>query len=45
VGMTTVWIAVRRLGLTLKKSRSAPANRHVRISPPCATPGPACSGS
>jgi transposase len=45
VGMTTVWIAVRRLGLTLKKSRSAPANRRVRISPSHVTPGPACNGS
>lgn len=44
VGMTTVWIAVRRLGLTLKKSRSVPASRRVRMSRPRATPGAACNG-
>ena len=44
VGMTTVWVAVRCLGLTLKKSRSAPASRRVRMSPPRATPGTTCSG-
>ena len=43
VGMTTVWLAVRRLGLTLKKSRSAPASRRVQTSPPRATPGATCS--
>ena len=44
VGMTTVWIAVRRLGLTLKKNRSAPASRRVRMSLPRVTPGAACNG-
>ena len=45
VGMTTVWVAVRRLGLTLKKSRSVPASRRGRMSPPRATHGAACNGS
>ncbi len=44
VGMTTVWVTVRRLGLTLKKSRSAPARRRGRTSPPRATHGAACNG-
>ena len=45
VGMTTVWLAVRRLGLTLKKSRSMPASRRVRTSPPRARSGAACSAT
>lgn len=45
VGMTTVWLAVRRLGLTLKKSRSMPASRRVRTSQPRARNGVACSGT
>lgn len=45
VGMTTVWVAVRRLGLTLKKSRSVPASRRGRMSLPHATQGAACNGS
>ena len=44
VGMTTVWLAVHRLGLTPKESRSAPASRRERTSPPRATPGTTCSG-
>ena len=44
VGTTTVWLAVRRLGLTLKKSRSTPASKRVRTSPPRVTPGAACNG-
>ena len=44
VGMTTVWITVRRLGLTLKKSRSAPASKRARMLPPRAGHGPASSG-
>ena len=44
VGMTTVWITVRRLGLTLKKSRSAPASRRVRMLLPHAMPGAICNG-
>ena len=43
VGMTTVWIAVRRLGLTLKKSRSAPVSRRVRMSQPRAKLGAICN--
>ena len=43
VGMTTVWIAVRRLGLTLKKSRFAPVNKRARISSRRARPGSACN--
>ncbi len=44
VGMTTVWIAVRRLGLTLKKSRSGPVSKRGRILSPRARPGAACNG-
>ena len=44
VGMTTVWIAVRRLGLTLKKSRSAPVSKRGPILSPRAMPGAACNG-
>ncbi len=43
VGVTTVWHAVRRLGLTLKKSRSGPPSRRVRTSPRRAMPGAACN--
>jgi transposase len=43
VGMTTVWIAVRRLGLTLKKSRSAPVSKRGRILSPRAMPGAVCN--
>lgn len=45
VGMTTVWVAVRRLGLTLKKSRSVPASRRGRTLPPGATPGAVCNSA
>jgi transposase len=45
VGMTTVWLAVRRLGLTLKKSRSMPASRRARMLPPRAMSGATCSGT
>lgn len=44
VGMTTVWVAVRRLGLTLKKSRSGRPSRRVRMSPPRVRPGATCNG-
>jgi transposase len=44
VGMTTVWLAVRRLGLTLKKNRSAPVSKRGRISSLRARPGAICNG-
>jgi transposase len=39
VAVITVWRALRRLGLTFKKSRSAPANRIGPTSPPSARSG------
>ena len=39
----TMWKAVRKLGLTLKKSRSAPANRRAQISQPHEIGGEGCS--
>jgi len=37
-----MWLALRRLGLTLKKSRSAPPSRPAPISPRHATTGDDC---
>jgi transposase len=39
----TMWRAVRKLGLTLKKSRSAPPSRRGRTSPLPVTNGASCS--
>lgn len=39
----TMWRAVRKLGLTLKKSRSGPPNRRARTSLRHATHGEACN--
>lgn len=39
----TMWRAVRKLGLTLKKSRSAPPSRRARTSQPHGTHGEACN--
>jgi transposase len=39
----TMWRAVRKLGLTLKKSRSAPPNRRAPTSQPHVTNGEHCS--
>lgn len=39
----TMWRAVRKLGLTLKKNRSAPPNRRARMSPPLVIDGDSCS--
>jgi transposase len=44
VSTGTMWRTLRKLGLTLKKSRSAPPSRRVRMSPPPATSGAECSG-
>ena len=41
VAAVTVWRALRRLGLTFKKSRSAPPNRIVPMSRPSGTSGEA----
>lgn len=41
--MGTVWITLRRLGLTLKKSRSGRPSRRVPILPKPAAPGASCS--
>jgi transposase len=38
-----MWLALRRLGLTLKKSRSAPPSRPAPTSPLSATNGEDCS--
>jgi transposase len=38
-----MWRTLRKLGLTLKKSRSAPPSRRVRMSPPPAISGADCS--
>ncbi len=43
LSMGTMWRAVRKLGLTLKKSRSAPPNRRARTSQRHATHGEACN--
>jgi transposase len=43
LSMGTMWKAMRKLGLTLKKSRSAPPNRHARMSPPHGISGGGCS--
>jgi transposase len=39
----TMWKTLRQLGLTLKKSRSAPPSKRAPTSPPPAPPGPSCS--
>ena len=39
ISMGTIWNVVRRLGLTLKKSRSAPPSNPERMSRPPATDG------
>ena len=39
----TMWRAVRKLGLTLKKSRSAPPSRHARMLQPHVIDGASCS--
>lgn len=43
VSTGTMWLALRRLGLTLKKSPSAPPSRHARISRWPAISGAGCS--
>ena len=43
VSTGTMWRTLRKLGLTLKKSRSAPPSRRVRMSPPPAISGADCS--
>lgn len=42
LSMGTMWKAVRKLGLTLKKSRSAPPNRGARTSSPHGINGEGC---
>ncbi len=42
VSIGTMWKVLRKLGLTLKKSRSGPPNRREPTSPPHATPGSVC---
>jgi len=39
----TMWQALRKLGLTLKKSRSAPPSRHAPTSQPHASNGASCN--
>ncbi len=41
----TMWNTVRRIGLTLKKSRSVPPNRRAAMSQQPAKPGVDCSRS
>jgi transposase len=43
VSTGTMWRTLRKLGLTFKKSRSAPPSKRVRMSPPPATSGEDCS--
>jgi transposase len=43
VSTGTMWTTLRQLGLTLKKSRSAPPSRRAPISPRPATSGASCS--
>jgi transposase len=43
VSTGTMWRTVRQLGLTLKKSRSAPPNRRGRMSPQPGNSGVACN--
>lgn len=45
VSTGTMWKALHDLGLTLKKSRSAPPSRHARMSLPPAISGVDCSTS
>ena len=42
---STMWKSLRKLGLTLKKSRSAPPSRRVRTLPPPVKGGESCSPS
>lgn len=43
VSTGTMWRRLRQLGLTLKKSRSAPPSRRARTSPSRGSSGAACS--
>ena len=43
VSIGTMWTTLRQLGLTLKKSRSAPPSKRARISPPPAMSGASSS--